>query len=162
MLRSWRTSLPPKASRTTAYRQRRASAGQTVFHLHWHVLGGKSATRVPLSDDCGQTVIVELIATIENELKQARLAREDDRRDALMPDPLQPALGGEGAAASASEDEELQVLQRERKKRVEAFEAFEAAGREEQADRRISSSRCLRSSCPSRFPTTSSTRSSTT
>ena len=78
---------------------------------------------------------MELIATIENELKQARLAREDDRRDALTLI-LSSLRSAENELQRAlSEDEELQVLQRERKKRVEAFEAFEAAGREEQADK---------------------------
>ena len=78
---------------------------------------------------------VELIGTIENELKQARLAREDDRRDALTLILSSLRSGEKELQRPLSEDEELQVLQRERKKRVEAFEAFEAAGREEQADK---------------------------
>ena len=82
-----------------------------------------------------QTVAVDLIATIENELKQARLAREDDRRDALTLILSSLRSAEKELQRPLSEDEELQVLQRERKKRVEAFEAFEAAGREEQADK---------------------------
>lgn len=70
---------------------------------------------------------------MEQELKDARLARDDARRDALslilsslrsaekdLQRPLDPA-------------EELQVLQRERKRRLEAAEAFHGAGRAEQA-----------------------------
>jgi hypothetical protein len=78
---------------------------------------------------------VGLITTIENELKQARLAREDDRRDALVLILSSLRSAEKELQRPLSEDEELQVLQRERKKRVEAFEAFEAAGREEQADK---------------------------
>ena len=76
-----------------------------------------------------------LIARIEEELKAARLARDEDRRDALslLLNALQASQ--KELQRPLSEDEELQVLQRERKKRVEAFEAFEAAGREEQADK---------------------------
>jgi uncharacterized protein YqeY len=76
-----------------------------------------------------------LITDIETELKDARLARDDARRDALSL--LLNALRGaeKELQRGLSEDESLQVLQRERKKRVEAMEAFEAAGREEQADR---------------------------
>ena len=76
-----------------------------------------------------------LIADIETELKDARLARDDARRDALSL--LLSALRSaeKELQRSLSEDESLQVLQRERKKRVEAMEAFEAAGREDQADR---------------------------
>jgi len=80
-------------------------------------------------------VAVDLIVTIENELKQARLAREDDRRDALTLILSSLRSAEKELQRPLSEDEELQVLQRERKKRVEAFEAFEAAGREEQADK---------------------------
>ncbi len=80
-------------------------------------------------------MVVELIGTIENELKQARLAREDDRRDALILILSSLRSAEKELQRPLSEDEELQVLQRERKKRVEAFEAFEAAGREEQADK---------------------------
>ena len=76
-----------------------------------------------------------LITTIENELKEARLAREDDRRDALVLILSSLRSAQKELQRPLSEDEELQVLQRERKKRVEAFEAFEAAGREEQADK---------------------------
>src|SRR6187402_1293791 len=62
-----------------------------------------------------------LIADIETELKQARLARDDQRRDAL-------------ALLLSSLRSAQKELQRERKKRAEAMEAFDAAGREEQAD----------------------------
>ena len=78
---------------------------------------------------------MELIATIENELKEARLARDDERRDALALILASLRSAEKELQRPLSEDEELQVLQRERKKRVEAFQAFEAAGREEQADK---------------------------
>ena len=76
-----------------------------------------------------------LIAEIETELKRARLARDDRRRDALalLLNALRSAE--KELQRGLSEDESLQVLQRERKKRVEAMEAYDAAGREEQADR---------------------------
>jgi uncharacterized protein len=76
-----------------------------------------------------------IIADIETELRDARLARDDARRDALAL--LLNALRGaeKELQRTLSEDESLQVLQRERKKRVEAMEAFDKAGREEQADR---------------------------
>ncbi len=76
-----------------------------------------------------------LIADIENELKEARLARDDQRRDALalLLNSLRNAE--KELQRELSEDESLQVLQRERKKRSEAMEAYDAAGREEQADR---------------------------
>ena len=78
---------------------------------------------------------MNLITRIEDELKQARLAREDDRRDALALILASLRSAEKELQRSLSADEELQVLQRERKKRVEAFEAFEKAGREEQADK---------------------------
>jgi uncharacterized protein YqeY len=76
-----------------------------------------------------------IIVDIETQLRDARLARDDARRDALSL--LLNALRGaeKELQRTLSEDESLQVLQRERKKRVEAMEAFDAAGREEQADR---------------------------
>jgi uncharacterized protein YqeY len=80
-------------------------------------------------------VAVDLIGTIENELKEARLARDDDRRDALTLILSSLRSAEKELQRPLSEDEELQVLQRERKKRVEAYAAFEAAGREEQADK---------------------------
>jgi uncharacterized protein len=78
---------------------------------------------------------VTLIADIEKELKDARLARDDARRNALSL--LLSALRSaeKELQRSLSDDESLQVLQRERKRRVEAMEAYDAAGREEQADR---------------------------
>lgn len=76
-----------------------------------------------------------LIADIEGELKDARRARDDQRRDALAL-VLNALRSAEKELQRALSDEEsLQVLQRERKKRVEAMEAFDAAGRDEQADR---------------------------
>lgn len=76
-----------------------------------------------------------LIAEIEGELKDARRARDDARRDALalLLNALRTAE--KDLQRQLSEQESLQVLQRERKKRVEAMEAYEAAGRDEQADR---------------------------
>ncbi len=78
---------------------------------------------------------MNLITRIQDELKQARLARDDDRRDALALILASLKSAEKELQRALSDDEELQVLQRERKKRVEAFEAFEKAGREEQADK---------------------------
>ena len=76
-----------------------------------------------------------LTVDIEKELKEARLARDDARRDALAL-VLNALRGAEKELQRPlSDDESLQVLQRERKKRSEAMEAYDAAGREEQADR---------------------------
>ena len=73
------------------------------------------------------------IQRLEEELRQARLARDDARRDALSL--LLSALRAaeKDLQRELTEDEELQVLQRERKRRVEAAEAFRSGGREEQA-----------------------------
>ena len=76
-----------------------------------------------------------LIADIEGELKDARRARDDQRRDALALVLNALRSAEKELQRSLSDEESLQVLQRERKKRVEAMEAFDAAGREEQADR---------------------------
>ncbi len=77
---------------------------------------------------------MSLIKRIEDELKAARLARDEDRRDALslVLNSLQAAH--KELQRPLSDDEELQVLQRERKRRLEAAEAFRAGGREEQAE----------------------------
>ena len=76
-----------------------------------------------------------LIVEIEDELREATLAREAERRDTLRL--ILAALRGaeKELQRPLTGDEELQVLQRERKKRVEAAEAFRAAGREEQAEK---------------------------
>ncbi len=76
---------------------------------------------------------MSLIARIENELKEATLAREAERRDTLRL--ILSALRGaeKELQRPLKDDEELQVLQRERKRRNEAAEAFRAGGREEQA-----------------------------
>jgi uncharacterized protein YqeY len=76
---------------------------------------------------------MSLIKRIEEDLKAARLARDEERRDALslVLNSLQAAQ--KELQRPLSDDEELQVLQRERKRRLEAAEAFRAGGREEQA-----------------------------
>jgi uncharacterized protein YqeY len=77
---------------------------------------------------------MSLIGRLEDELKQAMLARDEDRRDALRL-VLSSLRGAEKELQRPlHDDEELQVLQRERKRRIEAAEAFRAAGRPEQAD----------------------------
>jgi uncharacterized protein YqeY len=77
---------------------------------------------------------MSLISRIETELKDARLARDGDRRDALslLLNALQTAQ--KELRRPLSDEEELQVLQRERKRRLEAAEAFRKGGREEQAE----------------------------
>ena len=74
-----------------------------------------------------------LIGRIEDEVKDAMRARDNERRDTLRLI-LSSLQGAEKELQRPlSEQEELQVLQRERKKRTEAAEAFHAAGRAEQA-----------------------------
>jgi uncharacterized protein len=77
---------------------------------------------------------MSLIGRIEQELKDARLARDEDRRDALSLILASLRSAEKELQRPLSDDEELQVLQRERKRRLEAAEAYERAGREEQAD----------------------------
>jgi uncharacterized protein YqeY len=77
---------------------------------------------------------VTLISRIEDELKAARLARDDDRRDALSLILNALRTSEKELQRPLSDDEELQVLQRERKRRAEAADAFRAGGREEQAE----------------------------
>jgi uncharacterized protein YqeY len=75
-----------------------------------------------------------LLARIQDELKQARLSRDGQRRDALSLILASLRSAEKELQRPLSDDEELQVLQRERKRRAEAAEAYDAAGRSEQAD----------------------------
>ena len=74
-----------------------------------------------------------LIARLEDELKRAMVAREQERRDALRLILSSLRSAEKELQRPLHDDEELQVLQRERKRRLEAAEAFRNAGREEQA-----------------------------
>jgi uncharacterized protein YqeY len=76
---------------------------------------------------------MNVLTRMEEELRAARLARDQERRDALslLVSALKSAQ--KELQRPLHDDEELQVLQRERKKRQEAAEAFRDAGREEQA-----------------------------
>jgi uncharacterized protein YqeY len=76
---------------------------------------------------------VSRIATIEEQVRAATLAREAPRRDALRLILASLRSAEKELQRPLSDDEELQVLQRERKRRLEAAEAFHAAGRDEQA-----------------------------
>jgi uncharacterized protein len=76
---------------------------------------------------------MSLITRIEDQLKAARLARDEARRDALSLILASLRSAEKELQRPLSDDEELQVLQRERKRRAEAIEAFRAGGREEQA-----------------------------
>lgn len=77
---------------------------------------------------------MSLIGRMEDELKQARLARDNARRDALSLLLSSLRSAEKELQRPLSDEEELQVLQRERKRRLEAAEAFRTAGRDEQAD----------------------------
>ena len=76
---------------------------------------------------------MSLIARLEEETKQAMLARDTERRDALRLLLASLRSAEKELQRPLSDDEELQVLQRERKRRLEAAEAFRAGGRPEQA-----------------------------
>src|SRR2546421_8708088 len=71
---------------------------------------------------------------MEDEVKQATLARDAERRDAvrLILSALRSAE--KELQRPLSDEEELQVLQRERKRRIEAAEAFRSGGRDEHAE----------------------------
>jgi uncharacterized protein len=77
---------------------------------------------------------VTLIARMEGDLKQAMLARDTERRDALRLILSALKSAEKELQRPLSDDEELQVLQRERKRRLEAAEAFRTGGREERAE----------------------------
>jgi uncharacterized protein YqeY len=77
---------------------------------------------------------VTLITRLEDEVKEAMRARDNERRDALRLILSSLKSAEKELQRPLADAEELQVLQRERKKRVEAAEAFRAGGREEQAD----------------------------
>jgi uncharacterized protein YqeY len=70
---------------------------------------------------------------LEDELKQAMVARDQPRRDALRLILSSLRSAEKELQRPLHDDEELQVLQRERKRRLEAAEAFRGGGREEQA-----------------------------
>jgi uncharacterized protein len=77
---------------------------------------------------------MSLIAKLEDELKQARLARHEARRNALSLILASLRSAEKELQRPLHDDEELQVLQRERKRRVEAAEAFRGGGRPDQAE----------------------------
>lgn len=94
--------------------------------------------------------------------KAARLARDDDRRDALSLILNALRTSQKELQRPLSDDEELQVLQRERKRRVEAAEAFRKGGREEQAEDEEYELEVLEEFMPEPLSRRSSRRSSTT
>src|SRR5437773_5212981 len=77
---------------------------------------------------------MSLIARMEDEVKQAMLARDNERRDALRLILASLRSAEKELQRPLSDEEELQVLQRERKRRIEAAEAFKSGGRPEQAE----------------------------
>jgi len=78
---------------------------------------------------------VSLIGQLEDELKEATLARDAERRDTLRLILHSLRSAEKELQRPLKDEEELQVLQRERKRRQEASEAFRAGKREEQAQR---------------------------
>jgi uncharacterized protein YqeY len=77
---------------------------------------------------------MSLVERLEGEVRDAMLARDATRRDALRLILNSLRSAEKDLQRPLSEDEELQVLQRERKRRNEAAEAFRAGGREAQAE----------------------------
>jgi uncharacterized protein YqeY len=78
---------------------------------------------------------VSRIEELETEVKEAMLARDNDRRDALRLILSSLRSAEKDLQRPLSDGEELQVLQRERKKRIEAAEAFREGGREDRAEK---------------------------
>ena len=77
---------------------------------------------------------MSLINRMEQELKDAMLEHDNERRDALRLILASLRSAEKELQRPLSDDEELQVLQRERKRRQEAAEGFRSAGRDEQAE----------------------------
>jgi uncharacterized protein len=78
---------------------------------------------------------VSLIGELEEEVKDAMRAHDNERRDALRLILSALKSAEKELLRPLSDDEELQVLQRERKKRQEAAEAFRGGGREDRAEK---------------------------
>ena len=76
-----------------------------------------------------------MLVRLEEEVKDAMRARDNDRRDALRLILSSLRSAAKELQRPLSDEEELQVLQRERKKRHEAADAFRSGGREEQAQK---------------------------
>ena len=76
---------------------------------------------------------MSLIVRIEEELKAAMRAREQERSDTLRLVLSSLRAAEKEVQRPLKEDEELHVLQRERKRRQEAAEAFRDGNREEKA-----------------------------
>jgi uncharacterized protein len=77
---------------------------------------------------------VSLVTRIEDELREARLARDEERRDALSLILSALRSAEKELRRPLHDDEELQVLQRERKRRREGADAYRNAGRDAQAE----------------------------
>jgi uncharacterized protein YqeY len=78
---------------------------------------------------------MSLIARIEDELKDAMRARDQERTDTLRMTLASLRSAEKELQRPLKDDEELQVLQRERKRRNEAAEAFREGGRLERAEK---------------------------
>jgi uncharacterized protein len=76
---------------------------------------------------------MSLIARIEDDVKAAMRAREQERVDTLRLVLASLRSAEKELQRPLSDQEELQVLQRERKRRAEAAEAFREGGRGERA-----------------------------
>ena len=81
---------------------------------------------------------MSLIAEIKEQLENAMREGDAARRDALRLILASLQSAEKELQRPLHDNEELQVLQRERKKRLEAAEAFRSGGREEQAEKRSS------------------------
>jgi uncharacterized protein len=78
---------------------------------------------------------MSLIVQIEDELKQAMRARDQERTDTLRMTLASLRSAEKELQRPLKDDEELQVLQRERKRRTEAAEAFREGDRPAQAEK---------------------------
>ena len=90
-------------------------------------------------------------ATIRRELDVARLARDDNRCNALTLILASLRAAEMERQRPLSNDEELRVLLRERKRRVEAFQKFEAVGLKTLADKEDYEFNVLEEFMPSRL-----------
>ena len=88
------------------------------------------------------------IEELETEVKEAMLARDNERRDALRLILSSLRSAEKDLQRPLSDGEELQVLQRERKKRIEAAEAFREGGRDDRAAKEEAELRILEEFMP--------------